>query len=303
MPFKALTSIDTHDGMRCEIQKQLSPYMVVIHSFWLGTSMLQEGMNKSYSFVTQVADETGLLMARVDPSRGSVDGRIHKTLLGGLANGKLQIGVSSAGQMDQALGEVDFGGLTWTGNLKYGSMAGGIVYGLNYLQSINERWAAGGEGLYVSANGSLVSSYTLKYDWDKPSQGGEEEVQMASAATAAASPDVASNKGKCSFVAQYNSTQNDLGLHYRRVVTPGRVTIGAELSCNPGQGESAVTLGAEFQLTRSKFSVCVDGTGNLKSSLQAKLGMAPGSPTLSFTADVDHVKDSMRFGYGLNVGG
>jgi hypothetical protein len=31
--------------------------------------------------------------------------------------------------------------------------------------------------------------------------------------------------------------------------------------------------------------------------------MAPGSPKLNFNAEVDFGKDSMVFGYGLNIGG
>jgi mitochondrial import receptor subunit TOM40 len=153
-PSKRLTSLETQDGFRMDIQKQLSPYMVAIHSFWLGTNMLQDGRNKTYSFVTQVADENGLYMARLDPERGTIDGRIQRAILGGLAMAKLQFGVSAAGlgigqssseggaaseeggggggSNDQLLGEVDFGGLTWTGNLKYGSMGGGIIFGFNY---------------------------------------------------------------------------------------------------------------------------------------------------------------------------
>ena len=87
------------------------------------------------------------------------------------------------------------------------------------------------------------------------------------------------------------------------VVNPDRVTLGAELQCSPTSLESQVLVGAEFNLTRSKVNVCVDGTGRVQSVLEAKLGMAPGSPSLSFAAEVDHGKDTMRFGYGLNIGG
>ena len=160
---KRLTTLDTYDGFRCDISKQLSPYMVAIHNYWLGTSMMPDGRKSTYAFVCQVADENGLLMARVDPGRGSVDGRIHTALLGGLAMGKLQLGLSAEGQQDHALAEVDFGGETWTGNMKYGSMGGGIAYGCNYFQAVTPRLAMGGEGMYLGVNGTLMSNYTLRY--------------------------------------------------------------------------------------------------------------------------------------------
>ena len=61
-----------------------------------------------------------------------------------------------------------------------------------------------------------------------------------------------------------------------------------------------MAFGAEFNL---KVSLAIDGTGRIQSIVEAKLGMTPGSPTFSLSADVDHSKDIMKFGYGLNVGG
>ena len=286
MDARRLVALDTHDGFRCDINKQLSPYMAVVHSFWLGTTMIPDGRTKTYSFVAQVADESGLLMARVDPEKGSVDGRIHKALLGGLAMAKLQLGVSAEGQGDQMLADVDFGGNTWTGNIKYGSMGGGLVYGMNYFQSILPNLALGGEGMYVAANQNFVSSYTAKYSTPAPNEDNKWSMETPS-----------------TMVANYNTGQGALTLNYKRVVTPNRVALGAELQCSPMTLESQVAVAAEFKFTRSKMSMCVDGDARIQATLETKLGAAPGSPTLSFSADVDHFKDIMRFGYGINIEG
>jgi len=291
--------------------------MVVIHNFWLGTSMLPDGRTKNYSFVTQVADENGLFMARLDPEKRSVDGRIHRSLLGGIAMGKVQVGISppgeeGGGQNDQMLGELDFGGMTWTGNLKYGSMGGGNVFGLNYYQSVTERLAIGGEGMYLAVNGSLLNSYTIRYEMNAPTgfeeeggKNGTKETDAIAAAAAAMGPGASSisNQPSSWFLGNFNPSQGALNLHYKRVVTPNRVTLGAELTCSPFTLESQVMFGAEFQLTRSKVALAVDGNGKLQTVLETKLGMAPGSPSLNFSAEVDHGNDAMKFGYGLNIGG
>jgi len=133
---KRLVQLDTHDGFRCDINKQLSPYMAVIHSFWLGTQMIPDGRRRTYTWLTQVMDESSLWMARVDPERQSVDGRLHKALLGGLVVSKIQMAVSPEGQGDQMLADVDFNGMTWSANVKYGSVAGAPMYGMNYHQAI-----------------------------------------------------------------------------------------------------------------------------------------------------------------------
>lgn len=299
MDAKRLVTLDTFDGFRCDINKQVSPYMAVVHSFWLGTNMIPDGRKSTYSFLTQVADEQGLLMARVDPGRGSVDGRIHRALFGGLAMGKLQVGVSSEGQGDQLLAEMDFGGQTWTGNLKYGSMGGGLVYGCNYFQAVTPKLHLGGEGMYISANKNLLSNYTLKYTM--PAKTGEEDSPVQSAAKSSEGP--SDSSGSSTLCVNYNSGQSALTLNYKRAVTPNRVTLGAELQCNPMTLDSQVMLGAEFKLQRSKFACGIDGGLRMQSTLETKLGMAPGSPALNFSADVDHLKEEMRFGYAINIDG
>lgn len=304
---KRLTNIDTHSGFKCDIQKQLSPYMVAIHSFHLGTS-LPDGRNKAYMFITQVADEEGLFMTNLDPEKKTVNGRVHRSLAGGLAMGKLQCSVSPDGSNDQLLGEVDFGGATWTGNVKYGSMGGGPIMGMNYYQSITSRLAMGGEGMYIAANGNMLSSYTLKYECDAPSDSTLDDLSSTGVTGGGGrrngGSSIVSMEDKPSswFCAQLHPTQGMLNLNYRRVVTPRRVSLAAELQMAPTL-ESQVVFGAEFQLSRSKFAMTVDGTGKIQSQLESALGMAPGSPKLNFSADVDFVKDSMTFGYGLNIGG
>mmetsp|Transcript_14216 Transcript_14216/g.21008 ORF Transcript_14216/g.21008 Transcript_14216/m.21008 type:complete len:373 (+) Transcript_14216:91-1209(+) len=300
MDGKRLVSLDTFDGLRFDINKQLSPYMAVVHSFWLGTTMIPDGRNKTYTFLTQIADDSGLLLSRVDFDRGSVDGRIHQALLGGLAMGKLQLGLSQEGQGDQCLAEVDFGGLTWTGNLKYGTMAGGMLFGMNYFQSITPRLAMGGEGMYVGTNQSLMSNYTLKYTM--PAAGSEigEDLETSKENEAAVPTAETPSSMMC---LNYNTGQQLISMNYKRTVTPNRVTLGAELSCSLAElNKPQVLIGAEFKLTKSKVSICVDGEGRIQSVVEAKLGMGQ-APTIQFAGEVDHVKNVLRFGYGLNIDG
>jgi len=367
--IRRLTNLDAHDGMRCDVQKQLSPYTVAIHSFWLGTTMPHDGRDKIYSFVTQVADEEGLAMARVDPTLGTVEAHLQRSILGGAAQAKLQMSLSpdvaggEGGGTDQAVGEIDFGGMTWTGSLKYGTMEGANVFGGSYFQGINERWAAGGEGMYLGSKGECVGSYTLKYECPARSLVAE-DTSLSSSSTSSSTASIVPQEemgGASLFVGQYHPSMSMLSLNYRRIVTPqdrpgqtfiqppaendesqappppmplptsSRVALGTELQCNTATLESSFKLGAEFNLTRSKFNVCFDGAdGGWKSTLETKLGSAPGSPRLGFCASVDGPfgglfgsaaaaappgppgappaaapggMGTMRFGYNLNIGG
>lgn len=291
---KRLVMLDTHDGFRCDINKQLSPYMAVVHSFWLGTNMIPDGRNKTYTWLTQVADESSLWMARVDPERQSVDGRIHKAFMGGLIMSKVQVAVSPEGQGDQLLADVDINGMSWSANVKYGSVAGAPMYGLNYHQAITPKLSMGGEGLYIGVNNSLAASYVMKYSI--PAEGDEPVKKIGP--PGAPSPEMASS----TMIASYNPNQG-VTLNYKRVVTPQRVTLGAELNANPMTLESNVVLGAEFNWSRSKLGVTVDGNGKMQSVFEGKLGKEPGQPKLTLCAELDHLKDEMRFGYGLSIDG
>lgn len=296
---RRLVTLDTYDGARVDISKQLSPYFAAVHSFHLGTTMLPDGQSSSYGFTAQMNDETGFLMARVDPQRGTVDGRVHRALLGGLAMAKLQVGVSPEGQNDQLLGEIDVGAATWTANVKYGSMGGGNVVGCNYYQAVSPRLAMGGEGMYIGANGNMMSSYTAKLSFPNVNDGGELEGDGIAAAAAAAGPP---GEAPSYLAATYNAGQGMLSLNYKRSITPSRVSVGASLECSPMTLESQVLVGAEFNLARSKMNLCVDGSGRIQSLLEAKLGRGHGSPALNFAAELDHGKGVMKFGYGLNIG-
>jgi mitochondrial import receptor subunit TOM40 len=299
VPCKRLTNLDTYSGFRVDIQKPLSPFMVAIHSFQLGTST-PDGMNKGYNFITQVADEEGILMVNFDPFRQSVMGRVHKSLLGGAAMAKVSCNISPDGSNDQLMGEMDIGGATWSGNLKYGSMGGGIVLGMNYYQAITNRLSMGGEGMYIGVNGNQITSYTLKYECD--AKGGDSDDGVSNTAGSSSTGKNPSKVQPSSwFGAQLSPAQGMLGLHYKRIVTPNRVTLGAELNVDAAL-QSTVSLGGEFNLTRSKVNFAVDGTGKIQSLLEAKLGMGQGAPTLNFSAECDYASDSMKFGYGLNIG-
>jgi len=170
-------------------------------------------------------------------------------------------------------------------------MGGGCVYGMNYYQSVTEKLALGGEGMYIAANGNMMSSYTVKYECDAPGADDAKDSIVQKIG----------NRPSSWFCAQLHPAQGMLNLHYKRVVTPNRVTLGAELQMAPTL-ESQVMFGAKFQLARSKMAMVVDGSGTIQSNLETALGMAPGSPKLNFNAEVDFAKDAMKFGYGLNIG-
>lgn len=300
---KRFFHLDTFDGFRCDINKQMSPFMLAMHSFWLGTTMMPDGRTSSYSFVSQVAmDDGGFMMARVDPGQGSVNGRIHRQL--GPILGKLQTGLSSDGSNDSLLVEADVGGPSWMGSAKYGSMGNGIILGCNYMQAITPRLHMGGDGMYIGANGSFQWAGAVKYTM--PARTGDEDSPITLPSSKQASPTGSPKpemSGSSTVCAVWSPAQG-LSLDYTRVVTPNRVTLASSLQCSPANlAESQLTVAAEFKLERATLNVAVDGSGQISSLLESKLGMDPGAPMLNLSAHMDHRKDEYKFGYGIKFNG
>jgi mitochondrial import receptor subunit TOM40 len=110
--------------------------------------------------------------------------------------------------------------------------------------------------MFVAANNNLLSSYTVKYTI--PALTGEEDSPFRATSTSPSEPPPtggsttgAELKGSSTICANWNMGQSLLTLNYLRVVTPQRVTLAAELQCNPLSLDSQVMLGAEFKLSRN----------------------------------------------------
>ncbi|GMI07411.1 hypothetical protein TrLO_g7585 [Triparma laevis f. longispina] len=273
--IKRYLFVDTFDGARVDLSKQLSPFLVINHNWWLGTTMLPNGQKNNYTFTTQVMpSETTAVIGRADQN-GMVEARVHRGLIMEedlQVNSKIVcVTTPEFNEQNQMVADLDFAGKTWSGQVKFGAMMGGNVFGLNYVQAITPSLTIGGDALYLGSQNASVGSYGVKYSGNS---------WVASA--------------------QWSGLQQAFFGHYKKEVMKERVTLAAELQVQPGSGESAVTFGGEFNLKQSKMSTVIDGTGCMKTVLDTKLG-----PTASvvFSGEVDHMKDNYKFGYGLTIGG
>ena len=152
---------------------------------------------------------------------------------------------------------------------------------------------------------TLLSNYTAKYTFQAPVS---EASDLASRSPTGAPASLAGPgmppppaAGASSICANFHTGQQAVTLSYNRVVTPGRVTVGTELQFNPFSLDAQVLVGAEFQLLRSKMNLVADGEGRIQSVLETRLGRGPQAPRLSFSADMDHAKSQMKFGYGISM--
>ena len=95
--------------------------------------------------------------------------------------------------------------------------------------------------MYVAANGNMMSSYLMKYAFRASDEGSTD-----AKSTGTESP----SSAVCIQFAPSGPSPMPLTLNYKRIVTPKRVTLGAELSCDPVTLQSHCVLGAEFKFNR-----------------------------------------------------
>ncbi len=85
---------------------------------------------------------------------------------------------------------------------------------------------------------------------------------------------------------------------YLRRVNRNRVHLSADLTVDD-KGASTASVAAEYTLKQSKLHLSVDSGLLFKSTLDAELS---AGVTVQASAEMQHVKEHFRFGYGIVMG-
>ncbi|KAK7232887.1 mitochondrial protein translocase [Aureococcus anophagefferens] len=143
-----------------------------------------------------------------------------------------------------------------------GALQGKFIFNLpkdpkGFVAAVTPRWSLGGEGACALAGPSATASFAR--------HAGKKWTGVA-AATRSGSGAIA----------------DQLAFSYARVVSPQRVTLGAELVVQAG-GEAATPLAPSQALKQSRVNVAVDGNGKMASVVETQLSPAA---KLTFSADM-----------------
>lgn len=280
---KKVTSVNTFEGAKFEVAKPLTPTFAVNHNFWLGGSYYPNA-NRHYKFGATVGDNERVCMASVD-QYGTLEGQFYGALVGAF-QGKFIFNLPKDPKGFVAVCDADYGGKDASAQLKVARNVHGVAgnhLGVAYMQAVTPALSVGGEGHVACAGPSSSLTAAAKY-------GGDKWVGVLAATRAAGA-------AADSFVASY-----------ARVVSPNRVSVGAELNASPGAGGDALmTCGAEFNLKQSRICVAVDGNGKMQSICEATLSPAA---KLTFSAEMllgmaeepGKHRDQFKFGYALQIG-
>ena len=170
-------------------------------------------------------------------------------------------------EYSQMMLDVDAKGLDWQAQMKCGS---GEFYGVNYIQSVTERVALGGEGFYLGANqgGKSGVGFAARYNDD-------DVIATAQVATT----------GMCS-------------LTYCQKVGE-KAMLASDFSWNWNHRQASGSVGYDYVLRQCRLRGSIDNQGVVGMFLEERLSMGLN---LIFSAQIDHASKNHKFGYGMTVG-
>lgn len=282
---RRVSSCATFEGVKFDVAKPLTPTFAVNHNFWLGGSHYPNA-NQHYKFGATLGDNERVCIAALD-QYGTVEGQFYGAVAGPV-QGKLIFNLPHDPKGFVGVCDLDYAGATAAGQLKLARNIHGVAgthAACSYVQAVTRRLALGGEGTLAVAQPAATLTAAAKYAGDK----------WTGAASWTRTPGPA------------GAASDQVSLGYARVVSPNRVTVGAELSAAPATGDATFAAGAEFALKQSRVGLAVDGGGKLQSTVEAALSPAA---KLLFSAEVQlgweatpgKPRDAFKFGYGLQIG-
>eukprot|EP00612_Vaucheria_litorea_P000287 CAMPEP_0171457540 /NCGR_PEP_ID=MMETSP0945-20130129/3584_1 /TAXON_ID=109269 /ORGANISM="Vaucheria litorea, Strain CCMP2940" /LENGTH=310 /DNA_ID=CAMNT_0011983181 /DNA_START=179 /DNA_END=1111 /DNA_ORIENTATION=+ len=229
---KHISSVETWDGLRIDLNKSLTTTFASSYSLFLGSSVIPGG--NAFTFGSMVVEANNkLAMGRISKT-GDLDARIHYPI--GPVYGKVNFTV---GQTDQIMGTFEVDDESSACQVTVGSEG----FGFNFNQTITPKLSVGMEMQHQ--HGESPISVGLGYsgkDWTANS-----------------------------LYSQTGSPNGMLMLQYSKVVSE-RTQLATELMMNPvSPSQSVVNVGAEFNLKQSKLHFGVNGSGVVDSNIEVKI--------------------------------
>lgn len=262
-------AVDSYEGFRFILQKQINLNTVVSHFYWLGSTQIGAPIYQ-YRLILPIDDN---LVAQIATDldfniEGDVKAQIENpfvknlgtTMKFAIQEQKKSFGIGMDFNLDDKSSTA----------LHYNADEGATVT-LGHMQGITKELSLGGQGQYDMEGKQFVTSIGGVYDTEHHMFAGLWE--------------------NCSL----GGSLKNVKLLYLRRVNPNRVNMTTDLVVD-SEGGSLASVGVEYQLQQSKIQMSIDSNMEIKSTLETTIG-----PRLQmqFSAEMAHMKNVYRFGYGL----
>jgi len=257
-------SINTYEGFRMFVQKQINLNAVASHFFWLGAQQPYY----QYRFILPMDDGKTANVAT------DLDFNVEGEFKCGLTNSvQLKSSFLLNEQAPKSFTvDLDHSGPDYTAQLSM-TRSTSQDFSVSYMQGIIPNLAVGGSASYSTKSREVNKAFGFAYEpegyivaghWDKP-----------------------------------DKTDNSVKLMVLRKVNPNRVHISTDF-VKDEKGEMTMGVGAEYMLKQSKLHFGIDSNLTVKSYLETNFPAQGAQMQLS--GEIGHMTGQSKFGFGVVFG-
>jgi mitochondrial import receptor subunit TOM40 len=262
---------DTFEGLRFDFTRPLNQNFAICHSLFAGNvevptnnaQVIKMPMG-TYEFGANLVSNQGNMMVGRILTDGRMTGRIKYDVSPWLG-AKLQLQMAPEKGMSQSMLDLEFKGLDWNGQLKFGSNE---FYGMNYLQSVTPRLALGGEAFWLGQQRKSGTGFAGRFTGD-------------------------------AFVATAQvATTGLVSLTYVQRISE-KVSLASDFMWNWNAREATASFGYDYMLRQCRLRGRIDSEGKVAALLEERLNQGVN---FVLSGEIDHWKKDYKFGFGLTVG-
>jgi len=261
---------DLFEGVRFDFAKPLNAKFSLSHSVYMGsievptqsTQVVKMPM-ATYEFGANWLDTRTMLIGRI-LTDGRMTGRIKHDLTEDLSV-KFQTQLTNEAGYSQGMLDLDYKGSDWNAQLKVGNSQ---FYGINYLQSVTDNLALGGEAFWLGSQRKSGVGFAARHQSDQ-----------------------------CIATCQV-ATTGLLSLTYLHKLSD-KAALVSEMMWNWNARDASASFGYDYILRQCRLRGRIDSNGAVAAYLEERLNVGVN---FILSAEVDHSKKDYKFGFGMTVG-
>lgn len=272
--YKYITTQDTFDGFRFEIDKNVNKYLQSTHSLFLGTSLRDIGYLYQFGANFTNADSSLLMISRINID-GTVNGRLCKKLTDEI---DCKFNFNTFARKDTINTyetSIEVNKPIYAYSVKT-VWQGTWIFNASYTQLLTQKLQAGVDLTYIAANCASIGSLGLRYNHNN-----NVITMQATRQPNFKAPELMLNQVHA-YKIQYAKKISD------------RLSLATELEITPETEESAMRLGWDYSFRHAKVQGTIDTSGKISVFTQDFSGFG-------ISGFIDYLNNEYKFGFMMHI--
>lgn len=272
--YKYITTQDTFDGFRFEIDKNVNKYLQSTHSLFLGTSLRDIGYLYQFGANFTNADSSLLMISRINID-GTVNGRLCKKVTDEI---DFKFNFNTFARKDTINTyetSIEVNKPIYAYSVKT-VWQGTWIFNASYTQLLTQKLQAGVDLTYISANCASIGSMGLRYNHNN-----NVITMQATRQPNFKAPELMLNQVHA-YKIQYAKKISD------------RLSLATELEITPETEESAMRVGWDYSFRHAKVQGTIDTSGKISVFTQDFSGFG-------ISGFIDYLNNEYKFGFMMHI--